>query len=182
MTGRSRSSARRKGAWLLAGWLLVLWAPGPARSETRIARGAEVQALPEDVKELMAAFEQMDRAIRAKNLDALMGFYAGNYAHLGARRDDMRAVWATLFQEYRELTSAHTFTRIHIQRGKHLASVQCSGSMFGLRGDTGEKEPVDHWIEEIHYLVYEDGRWKIFGHEVETHEPRRFGVAFHPLF
>ena len=162
--------------------LLILWLVKPVMADTRIGKHAEIHALPVEVKELMVTFELIDKAINTKDLESLMNSYSRNYAHLGANRNDMRKIWATLFQEYKEFIIGHNFTRIYIERGKHMASVVCTGLMFGINVHTGEKERIDGWIEEIHYLVHEDGEWKILGHDVESPESGRFGVAFHPLF
>mgnify|MGYP001620193001 FL=1 len=171
-----------KLARLFLSLLLILCFVKPVMAETRIGQKAEIHALPAEVKELIANFELIDKAINTKDLESMMNYYSRNYAHLGADRNDIRKIWATLFQEYKELIIGHTFTRIYIERGKHMASVVCTGLMFGINVHTGEKERIDGWIEEIHYLVHEDGEWKILGHEVETLEPGRFGAAFHPLF
>lgn len=171
-----------KGGWLFLGFLLMLGSVEPLRAETRIAKNAEIQASAQEVQELIASFNVMEQAIKTKALGTLMGFYSDRYAHLGADKAEMKKIWTKLFQDYSELISGHTFTKIYIQRGKHLAAVVCSGSMFGINARTGEKEPIDNWVEEIHYLTYEDGKWKILGHEVESPEEGRFGMAFHPLF
>ena len=177
-----KTGSLRKGGRLFLGLLFVLGSVEPLGAETRIAKNAEIQASPQEVQELVAAFNAMEQAIKTKALGTLMGFYSDRYAHLGANKDEMKRIWTRLFQEYSELISGHTFTKIYIQRGKHLASVECTGSMFGVNARSGEKERIDNWVEELHYLVHEDGKWKIIGHEVESPEEGRFGVAFHPLF
>lgn len=177
-----KPSAVRKGGWLCLGFAFALASVAPLSAETRVAKNAEIHASAQETQELVAAFEVMERAIKAKTLEPLMGFYSDRYAHLGTDKDEMGKIWTRLFQEYKELISGHTFTKIYIQRGKYLASVVCTGSMFGINARSGKKERIDNWVEEIHYLVYENGAWKILGHEVESPEEGRFGMAFHPLF
>lgn len=41
---------------------------------------------------------------------------------------------------------------------------------------------MDSWFEEVHYLVKEDGVWRIIGNAGGTAETPRFGHAPHPLF
>ncbi|MBI5747310.1 MAG: nuclear transport factor 2 family protein [Nitrospirae bacterium] len=161
---------------------LILWSIGPLMAKTDIGKNAEIHALPEEVKELMATFERMDKAIQSKNLDVLMNSYSKNYSHFGADRNEMRKVWTRLFQDYKELLIGHTFNRIHIDRSKRMAYIVCTGLVFGINTRTGKKERIDGWVDEVHYLIHEEGEWKILGHDVESIEPGRFGAAFHPLF
>ncbi len=161
---------------------LILWSIGPLMAETVIGKNAEIHALPEEVKELMSTFEKSDKAIQSKNLNGLMNSYSKNYAHLGADRNEIRKVWTRLFQDYKELLIGHTFNRIHIDRSKRMAYIVCTGLVFGINTRTGKKERIDGWVDEVHYLIHEEGEWKIFGHDTESIEPGQFGVAFHPLF
>ena len=161
---------------------LILWSVRPLKAETIIGKNAEMHARPEEVKELMTTFEKMDKAIQSKNLDGLMNSYSKNYAHLGTDREEIRKIWTRLFQDYKELIIGHTFNRIHIDRSKRMAHLVCTGLIFGINTHTGKKERIDSWLEEVHYLIYEGGEWKILGHDVESIEPGQFGAAFHPLF
>ena len=47
---------------------------------------------------------------------------------------------------------------------------------------TGQKTAIDSWYEEIHYLVKEDGKWRIRGNAGERPRALQFGTAPHPLF
>ncbi len=71
--------------------------------------GERDQALMRDV---VAAFDQADAAVRQADLDALMPFYAKGYNYYGLKPADVRRIWAEVFVHYRDLSSRHVFTDV----------------------------------------------------------------------
>lgn len=45
----------------------------------------------------------------------------------------------------------------------------------------GERIIIDSWFEEVHRLLYEDGSWRILGHDGEDPKDLPMGGA-HPYF
>lgn len=84
---------------------------------------------------------------------------------------------------YQGLRSNHIFSRIVI-RPDHptMAEVTCTGSLWAMSRQTGDRVNVDSWFEEVHHLAYEKGAWRIRGHAREAPKALQFGVAPHPFF
>jgi hypothetical protein len=55
--------------------------------------------------------------------------------------------------------------------------VNCTGALWGLASEAGQKVTVDSWVEGAHYLVKEDGAWRIIGNAGGEAETPRFGHA-----
>ncbi|MBI3356031.1 MAG: hypothetical protein HY038_04540 [Nitrospirae bacterium] len=51
-----------------------------------------------------------------------------------------------------------------------------------LSKETGKRVFLDSWFYEIHYVVYEDGAWRIRGHAGEDTRALPFGTSPHPFF
>lgn len=144
--------------------------------------GERDQALMRDV---MAAFDQADAAVRQADIEALMPFYAQGYNYYGLKPADVRRIWAEVFVHYRDLASRHVFTDVKlIQTGKvKKAAVTCTGGLYGIDRDSGKRITVDSWVNEVHYLVYEDGAWRFLGNKggiTESVPPS--SAPHHPLF
>lgn len=172
---------------VLAG--LLVWLQGCAmaplthRGGIQVDRWAEVKADDKTVAEILATFQQAEGAIELQNLDALMNLYAQDYQYHGLAKEDLRKIWTQLFTHYRELNSNHIFSRIAVRSGQvPTAEITCSGSLYGISQETGERENVDSWYGEVHHLVYQDGAWRIRGHAGAPPKALRFGIAPHPFF
>lgn len=63
-----------------------------------------------------------------------------------------------------------------------VIEVTCTGSLSGISKTSGLSVPIDNWTEEIHYLMLEDGRWRIRGNVGESPKMMPFGTAPHPWF
>lgn len=135
--------------------------------------------------ELLATFEQAERAMQARDLDGIMTLYSEEYAYHGLKKADIRDIWRQLFEHYRDLESIHTFSMVRRigPASKLTAEITCTGVVWGTSKQTTLRTPIDSWHEEIHYLRKETGRWKIVGHAGGDTQPvLQFGIAPHPLF
>ena len=63
-----------------------------------------------------------------------------------------------------------------------MAELTCSGALWATTRESGERVNVDSWIMEVHYLIYEDGKWKFRGKGKGRAHTVEFGAVFHPLF
>lgn len=157
----------------------------PTVAKVEIMTGAAIMADENSVKEIVAAFDRAEKAIQAKDLDGLMALYSKRYNYHKLRKSDARRIWEEIFEYHHRLHSTHLFTKINkvVQmNGDVTAQVTCTGALWGLADETGGKETIDSWFEEVHYLVKEDGAWRIIGNEGAGLETPRFGHAPHPLF
>ena len=151
-----RASFVRSGSLLV---FLVAWVirPDPAAAKVDVMAGSAIQADEKTVNELVAAFD---------------------------RKSDARRIWEEMFEYYRQLTSRHLFAEIKTvttETGVRAES-KCTGALRGGKAETGQKVTLDSWFEEVHYLIKEDGAWRLIGNAGEEPEAPRFGHAPHPLF
>lgn len=158
-------------------------APLMHRGGIQVDRWAEVKADDQTVAEILAAFQQAERALEAQNLDALMRLYAQDYRYHGLAKEDLRKIWTEVFAHYQGLVSNHIFSRIAVRSDRvRTAELTCTGSLWGMSKESGERANVDSWYGEIHHLVYEDGAWVIRGHAGAPPTTLQFGIAPHPFF
>ena len=168
-----------------ASTLTLCHPPTPVAAKVEIVTGAAVMADEATVKEILVTFDRAEQAIQAKDLDGLMALYSKRYNYHKLRKSDVRRIWEEIFEYHHGLHSRHLFTKIDkvVQTsGEVTAQVTCTGALWGLADETGKKVTVDSWFEEVHYLVKEDGTWRIIGNEEGAIEAPRFGHAPHPLF
>ena len=158
--------------------------PTPTVAKVEIVTSAQVVADQETVKEILAVFERAEQTIQVRDVDGLMALYSKRYNYHKLRKSDARRIWEEIFEHYHKVHSTHLFTDIRtaaVDR-ETRAEVTCTGALWGLADETGQKVTVDSWFEEVHYLVKEDGAWRIIGNAGSAFETPRFGHAPHPLF
>lgn len=173
------------GAAIIAGLLLSTAMPPITDAKTQLTPSTIQEVDPQTLQDILATFEQAERAMTARDLDGLMALYSDEYFYHGLKKADIRKIWAQLFEHYKELESFHTFSVVRaVGAGAKLtAEVTCTGVVWGTAKDTKLRAPVDSWYEEVHYLKKENGRWKIVGNVGGESEPvLPFGIAPHPLF
>jgi hypothetical protein len=164
------------GAWLYGPVVPVL-------AETKMSKQMEVQADQKAVNEILATFDKAEKALKAEDMDDLMALYSKNYDYHGLTKNNVRDLWKDLFSKYRRLSSHHIFSKIAVTvDGKSpKARITCTGGIWATAESTGERIIIDSWFEEVHRLVYEDGAWRILGHDGEDQQAMQSGAA-HPYF
>ena len=169
---------------LLTMEIILLVPAGTTQAATHLVPTSITEADPGTVAEVMAAFDQADDAIRRKDLDRLMSFYATDYNYHGLKKSDIRKVWQDLFDNYRDIGSTHMFSLIRMSGPSSAPSVEitCTGSLYATSDLTKLQVPIDSWYQEMHFLVKENGGWRIRGNTGETPKVLPFGTAPHPLF
>ena len=163
-----------------------LWLQGtalPARAETKMSKQMEIQANQKEVAAILAAFDKAEKALKEHDLDDLMALYSKNYNYHGLTKNNLRDLWQELFSKYRRIASHHIFSKITVTvEGKApRASITCTGGLWATAESSGERIIIDSWFEELHRLVYEDGAWRILGHNGEDQQAVQNGAA-HPYF
>ena len=191
MTGLTRDSAIARPMWLCPGrWMLVAVAAlslatgTTGQATTSIPQGAIVEVDQATVSQILDVFHKAEAAIAVGNLDGVMALYATQYNYHGLKHADVRKIWFDLFDEYRDLSEVHFFSKIvKVGSGSNaVIEVTCTGSLSGLSKTSGLRVPIDSWHEEVHYLTLEGGAWRIRGNAGETPRVLPFGTAPHPLF
>ncbi len=183
MNDRERTWSRWSGL-LAGGILMTITMLVPATAEMQLLPGAAADLDQATTSEVMKTFQRANEALRARNLDGVMALYSEQYDYHGLKKADMRKVWANLFNEFQELADVHHFSRLtKVGSGsKTIIEVTCTGHLSGLSKTGGLRVPIDSWYEEVHYMTFEDGQWRIRGNVGDSPRFMPFGTSPHPLF
>lgn len=174
-----------QGSGFLTAGMLVMAAMLPvAHAEVRLLPGAAADLDQATTEAVIRTFRAADEAIRARDVNGVIALYSEQYDYHGLKRPDMRKVWANLFDEFQDLTDIHHFSRLtKVGSGsKTIIEVTCTGSLTGLSKTGGLRVPIDSWYEEVHYMTWEDGQWRIRGNVGDSPRFMPFGTSPHPLF
>jgi hypothetical protein len=191
MTGLMPAEAMARPMWSCPDrWILVIVAAlslmtgTTGQATTSIPQGAVVEVDQATVKQILDVFHKAETAIAAENLDGIMALYVTQYDYHGLKQADVRKIWHDLFEEYRDLSEVHFFSKIvKVGSGSNaIIEVTCTGNLSGLSKISGLRVPIDSWYEEVHYLALEGSVWRIRGNAGETPRVLPFGTAPHPLF
>ncbi len=172
---------------VLAGTLILTQCrpPTPVAAAVEFAPGVGADADQLVTKELVAAFNEAETAVKKADLDALMTFYATAYNYHGLKRSDVRRVWEEVLLHYRDISSSHVFTELKLVQadGVRKAFVTCTGGLHGTEQQTGKPITIDSWAREVHHLVKEAGAWRFLGN-VGGASPSASpsSAPHHPLF
>lgn len=170
---------------LLTGGMLILVVMLPAaRAEMQLLAGASIELDQATTEAVMRTFRTADEAIHARDLNIVMALYSEQYDYHGLKKSDMRKLWANLFDEFQDLSDTHHFSRLaKVGSGsKTIIEVTCTGNLYGLSKTGGLRVPIDSWYEEVHYMTWEDGQWRIRGNVGDSPRFMPFGTSPHPLF
>ncbi len=158
-----------------------------ALASTDILPNAEIQADPETVQSILLTFDRAEKALRSRNLPEIMAIYSEDYQNQGLRKKETERIWQDLFSRYRTLFSKHLFSKIVVHHDRKRADVTCTGELHFRSGTLkpgGGTEPlrIQYWFEAVHHLVWEEGTWKIYGHDPGPTESNPLGSTVHLLF
>jgi hypothetical protein len=167
--------------------ILIAFLAGIGATEAKIVvppSGSVIEVDGATLKAVVGIFEEAEGAIKAHDLEKVMAIYSPHYNYHGLKKDDLRKIWKDLFDEYQEIASTHLFTKMtKVGAGRNaVLEVTCTGHLWARSKTSGLYVPIDSWYEEVHYLVLEDGAWRIRGNVGESPRVLPFGTAPHPLF
>lgn len=154
----------------------------------RAAVEVAIGMVPSDratLSDIVKAFERAEAAVQKGDVNGLMPFYANAYNYHGLKRTDVRRVWQEVFAHYRGLSSQHVFTKFELvnANGTMKAYVTCTGALYGTDKESGQPVTIDTWVNEIHFLIKEDGAWRFHGNAGGDSRSVPAGSApHHPLF
>jgi len=145
--------------------------------------GAEIQADPESILAIENTFNRAEEAIGSGNLQALMQIYSDHYRYKNFTKKDMKKIWKDFFEKYHRIATRHSFSRIVVKTGKHpTAEVTCTGSLWATTNESDQRVNLASWLGDVHYLVFEEGAWRIKGQGRKAPNPSHFGQSPPPLF
>ena len=163
--------------------LLTQGSGSPALAKLRLARSADIQVNAKTIREIQNVFNQAEDAIRTGNLEALMEFYSKDYRSGGLTKDDRRQSWKDFFAGYHRISTSHSFSRIVVKTGRNLtAEVTCTGSIWATSNETTRRINLDSWLGDLHYLINEEGQWRIHGRAKIAAKNVQDGGSPPPLF
>lgn len=157
---------------------------GAARAKIVVPATAVIEADDTTVNNIVAMFEGAEQAMKAHDLEAVLSLYSAEYDYHGLKKADVRKIWKDLFDEYAEIADTHLFSKIaKVGSGSRaVVEVTCTGHLWAVSKTSKLYIPIDSWHEEVHYLVLENGAWRIRGNVGESPRVLPFGTAPHPLF
>ena len=172
---------------ILAGTLILTQCrpPTPVAAAVEFAPGVGANTDQPVMRELIAAFNEAETAVKKADLDRLMTFYAADYNYHGLKRSDVRRIWEEVFLHYRDISSSHVFTELKLVQadGVRKAFVTCTGGLHGTEQQTGKPITIDSWAREVHHFVKEAGAWRFLGNVGGAADHVPAGSApHHPLF
>jgi|SRR5215831_7816555 len=164
--------------------ILTLFGLGSARAKIVVSGNAAIDADDPTVTGVVVMFERAEQAVKAHDLETLLSFYSSQYNYHGLRKDDVRKIWKDLFDENKEIASTHLFSKIaKVGSGSQtVVEVTCTGHLWAVSRISKLYVPIDSWHEEVHFVGFEDGGWRIRGNVGESPRVLPFGTAPHPLF
>ena len=99
--------------WILAAVAAVSLVTGTTgEAATSIPPGAIVEVDQPTVNQILDVFHKAEAAIAAGNLDGVMALYATQYNYHGLKQTNVRKIWSSLFEEYRDISEVHFFSKI----------------------------------------------------------------------
>jgi hypothetical protein len=157
---------------------------GTARAKIVVPATAVIETDDATAGDIVAMFERAEQAVKAHDLETVMSLYSAEYDYHGLKKADIRKIWKDLFDEYGEIASTHLFSKIaKIGSGSQaVVEVTCTGHLWAVSNTSKLYIPIDSWHEEVHYVVLENGAWRIRGNVGELPRVLPFGTAPHPLF
>ncbi|MDH5668011.1 MAG: hypothetical protein OEY86_08380 [Nitrospira sp.] len=176
----------RVGASVIALAIIAFAFTGVGSTAAKIAvpNGSVIEVDESTFNSVVAMFKQADQAVKARDLDNVMKFYSSRYNYHGLNKDAIRTVWKELFDEYQEIASTHLLTKFNTvgSGSQAVMEITCTGHLWGRSKTSGLYVPIDSWHEEVHYLVFEEGAWRIRGNLGDVPRTLPFGTSPHPLF
>ncbi len=166
--------------WALSGCGLP---PLMHRGGIMVDSWADVKTDADSVAGILAAFNRAETALQAGNVGELMDLYSEEYQYHGLAKHDLQKIWAELLAQHRDFRSNHILSRIAAAPGTPPgAELICTGSLWAVSKESGQQVNIDSWYGEVHYMVNENGTWRVRGHRGMSPKGWVFGIAPHPFF
>ncbi len=147
-----------------------------------------ITATESDLAELQSLYDQFEAALASGDVDAIMGFYADDYAYRTVDKKQIRNMWLDILHDYENLSSIHIFSKVEVKGDE--AHLDCTGTLSGISKDDKRPKTIDRWVLQDHFLTKKGGSWKMIGGAShQTGGPGLmpgggfgFQMDFHPLF
>lgn len=149
---------------------------------TEVDPAAKQKLGEQTFNEVMMFFHDAEKAIEAKDLEALMELYSENYSDGEHDKKSARQIWGKIFSTFDIMATRHNMKLEKMSPDKNMVIFRCSGLLLGVPDIKKGPITIDNWTEQDHVLIKEAGKWKLIG----TYGPERkrlwFDKPMHPLF
>jgi len=115
------------------------------------------------VGEVSDFYKETDSAIEAKDIDRLMGLYSDSYRDGPNDKKMLREMWTRIFESFDKLYMRHNMRFSDISKDGGTVVIRCSGVLMGAAKDDNFSRALDHWLNNDHVLVKEEGKWRLKG-------------------
>jgi ketosteroid isomerase-like protein len=115
------------------------------------------------VGEVADFYKETDSAIEAKDIDRLMGLYSDSYKDGVNDKKTLREMWSRIFERFDKLYTRHNMRFSEISKDGGTVVIRCSGVLMGAAKDDNFSRALDHWLNNDHVLVKEEGKWRLKG-------------------
>lgn len=148
--------------------MIALW---PASARAMMMGDAHVHFDPKSVKivgetvvdEIHKFFKDAELAMEAKDIDRLMSMYSDSYEDGPNSKEHVREMWKRIFAQFDKIYTRHNMRFSDISQDKSTVVISCSGVLMGSQKDDNFSRALDHWLNNDHVLVKENGAWKLKG-------------------
>lgn len=153
----------------------------PGARGNSIPESADLRGDPKTIEEILGAFHRFEHALQRKDLEGVMALYAESYQDRSFTKANLREEWHHALAEYHGFSAIHLVTRVEVHSDsiQPVAFVTCSGVISAVSNATGTRVTLDSWIGEVHYLIHEQGNWRIQGDAWEVRHPTEIQFAGH---
>lgn len=144
---------------------------------------AAKQALGEQTfNEVKMFFLTAEKAIEAKNLEAIMALYSDNYRDGDLDKKSVEEAWRKIFARMDKMASLHNMKLARMSPDRNMVVFQCSGLLLGTPDSNKGYTTIDNWNNQDHILIKEDGKWKLIATYGVERQRLWFDKPMHPLF
>ena len=170
------------GACLIAGPAIAEEHQLSDRYSLEVDPSAKEQMGEEAFNEVMAFFNEAERAVENRDLEALMDLYSENYADGEHDKKSAEQIWKRIFSTFDTMATHHNMSLVNISPEKNMVIMRCSGLLLGVPDPERGVITIDNWNLQEHVLIKEVGKWKLIGTYGRERKRLWFDKPMHPLF
>lgn len=151
------------------------------RYTVTIDPAAKEQLGQQTYNEVTMFFQAAQKAINAKDMDALMAKYSDNYRDGDLDKASVEQAWRRIFARVDGLTTLNNMKLVNISADRNMVVLQSSGLLVGVPDDQKWPVTIDNWNNQDQILVKEAGDWKLIGIYGPERKRLWFDKPMHPL-
>lgn len=151
------------------------------RYTVTIDPAAKEQLGEQTYNEVTMFFQAAQKAINAKDMDALMAKYSDHYRDGDLDKASVEQAWRGIFARVDGLTTLNNMKLVNISADRNMVVLQSSGLLVGVPDDQKWPVTIDNWNNQDQILVKEAGDWKLIGIYGPERKRLWFDKPMHPL-